>query len=255
MHGRADRLLYVGKARNLRERVGSYRHVNPERHSRKTVRLVHSVENILWEICESDQRARLRENQLLREHRPPFNRVGVYPKAYSFIEIAACDEGFRIALKQEPIGNCFGAFKGNARGGFAALARLLWSSIYGKSHENLPRSLILERGPREVTFTTSSRESWLHRLEKFLSGDESVLTGSWLETETGADSFARAFRETDLANLKDFFVRGPQRNDEARRKLGWRGRLIRQEELDDLLVQAATQPEPRSSDGPNCTAA
>jgi excinuclease ABC subunit C len=74
MRDASDLLLYVGKAKSLRQRLSSYRY--PVRASRKTVRLMHAVRRIDWEVCPSEQAACLRENELLRVHRPPFNRVG-----------------------------------------------------------------------------------------------------------------------------------------------------------------------------------
>src|SRR5437016_7983464 len=51
MSGEGERLLYVGKAKNLRQRLNSYRHVQPERASRKLVRLIHEVRAVVWEVC------------------------------------------------------------------------------------------------------------------------------------------------------------------------------------------------------------
>src|SRR5689334_7650621 len=47
------RLLYIGQTANLRARIGSYRHVTPERHPRRTLRLVARIHAIRWEDCES----------------------------------------------------------------------------------------------------------------------------------------------------------------------------------------------------------
>src|SRR5262245_2917975 len=83
MRDEQDRLIYVGKAKNLRQRLNSYRH--SARASRKTVRLVHTVRRIEWETCDSDEAAQLRENDLIRRYRPRFNRLGTWPKANCFI--------------------------------------------------------------------------------------------------------------------------------------------------------------------------
>lgn len=74
----AGKLLYVGQSHELRKRVGSYRHVHPDRHPRRLVRLVHQVRQIEWEICESPEAAIERERVLLLELRPGFNRAGVW---------------------------------------------------------------------------------------------------------------------------------------------------------------------------------
>ncbi len=74
----AGKLLYVGQSHELRKRVGSYRHIHPDRHPRRLVRLVHQVRQIEWEICESPEAAIERERVLLLELRPGFNRAGVW---------------------------------------------------------------------------------------------------------------------------------------------------------------------------------
>ncbi len=53
MFDEAGFLLYVGQSANLHERLGSYRHVHPDRDSGKTVRLVHLARRIEWEVCDT----------------------------------------------------------------------------------------------------------------------------------------------------------------------------------------------------------
>ena len=45
------RLLYIGQSASLRTRIGSYRHVTPDRHPRRTLRLGARIRRIEWEIC------------------------------------------------------------------------------------------------------------------------------------------------------------------------------------------------------------
>ena len=92
------RIIYIGQSQNLRDRLNSYRHVHPERDSRKTVRLVHEVRRIEWEICDSPASARLRENELLRTVRPRFNRVNVWPWACFYLAWRECPEGIAAAV-------------------------------------------------------------------------------------------------------------------------------------------------------------
>ncbi|MCW1913107.1 nucleotide excision repair endonuclease [Luteolibacter sp. GHJ8] len=75
---RTDKLLYIGQSASLRGRLGSYRHVVEGRHPRRTLRLVARIHRIDWEICESPACAIARESELLLQHRPPFNRAGVW---------------------------------------------------------------------------------------------------------------------------------------------------------------------------------
>ncbi len=68
--------VYVGKARNLRRRLGSYRVANPERLPRRIIRLLHQVRRIEWDVCASEVAAREREALLICVLQPRFNRAG-----------------------------------------------------------------------------------------------------------------------------------------------------------------------------------
>jgi hypothetical protein len=74
--GAAEGVLYVGKARNLRKRLGSYRVANPERLSRRIIRLLHQVRRIEWDECASEEAARQREELLICVLAPKFNAAG-----------------------------------------------------------------------------------------------------------------------------------------------------------------------------------
>lgn len=75
-------VLYVGKARNLRRRLSSYRVADPERMPRRMVRLLHQVTRIEWDLCPSETVARHREELLICVLNPKFNRAGrVWPSS------------------------------------------------------------------------------------------------------------------------------------------------------------------------------
>ena len=71
-----DTILYVGKAKNLRKRLGTYRVANPDRLSRRHLRLLRSVMRIEIQECPDELAALAREADLLRTVRPRFNRAG-----------------------------------------------------------------------------------------------------------------------------------------------------------------------------------
>jgi GIY-YIG catalytic domain-containing protein len=76
MCGESEGVLYVGKARNLRKRLGSYRVANPERMSRRIIRLLHQVRRIVWDECPTEDAARHREELLICVLAPKFNAAG-----------------------------------------------------------------------------------------------------------------------------------------------------------------------------------
>jgi excinuclease UvrABC nuclease subunit len=73
-------VLYVGKAKNLRKRLSSYRSAHPERLARRIFRLLFRVTRIHWDECPDEATARERERRLLLVLQPPFNRAGRYPR-------------------------------------------------------------------------------------------------------------------------------------------------------------------------------
>jgi excinuclease UvrABC nuclease subunit len=76
MCGETEGILYVGKARNLRKRLSSYRVANPERMPRRVIRLLHQVRRIEWDECASEEAASEREELLICVLAPKFNSVG-----------------------------------------------------------------------------------------------------------------------------------------------------------------------------------
>jgi hypothetical protein len=76
MCGPLEGVLYVGKARNLRRRLASYRVANPERMPRRIIRLLHQVTRIELDLCPDEAAARHREELLITVLAPRFNKAG-----------------------------------------------------------------------------------------------------------------------------------------------------------------------------------
>jgi len=132
MHGRASCILYVGKAKNLRHRLGSYRRANPDRMPRRTVRLLHQVEYITWEKCADEAAALAREAQLIMTLKPRFNRAGVWKGARKFIIWRGHKEGLELAVTESPIDGWNHTAPMNSAAVYLhrALIRLLWARLY-----------------------------------------------------------------------------------------------------------------------------
>ena len=71
------RLIYVGKAKNLRRRLGQYRNAQRLKKHAKMRSIIRDADRIEIRICESDFAACLLENELIRhmvEHLGPIAR-------------------------------------------------------------------------------------------------------------------------------------------------------------------------------------
>lgn len=82
-------LLYVGKAKNLKNRVGSY--FRSRGLTNKTVALVGRIDRIDVTVTHSETEALLLEQTLIKQHRPPYNILLMDDKSYPYIKISTDD--------------------------------------------------------------------------------------------------------------------------------------------------------------------
>ena len=80
------KLLYVGKAKDLKKRVSSY--FNRKTYeNRKTKVLVRKISDIEWIVTHTEQDALLLENTLIKKHKPTYNILLKDDKTFPFIVI------------------------------------------------------------------------------------------------------------------------------------------------------------------------
>jgi DNA polymerase-3 subunit epsilon len=84
-HDRGGRLLYVGKATNLRSRVRSY-FAQDDR--RKIPQLLRETASITHFECRDPLEAAVRELRLIQQHEPRFNRQGKRSRSYAYLKLA-----------------------------------------------------------------------------------------------------------------------------------------------------------------------
>ena len=128
MRDAADRVLYVGKARNLQQRLRNYRIANPDRMPRRHLRMVREVARIEFQFCPSEAAALKRESKLLLSLKPRFNRAGVWPGKARFLVWRQVEERLEMAVTEVPETGWqrYGPLGGNARHLHGKLARMLW---------------------------------------------------------------------------------------------------------------------------------
>lgn len=79
------KLIYVGKAINLKKRIGSY--FSKTHHDRKTLRLVSQISSLEFTITDTEFDALLLENNLIKVHQPKYNINLRDDKTYPFLVI------------------------------------------------------------------------------------------------------------------------------------------------------------------------
>lgn len=80
------KIIYIGKAKNLRNRVRSYFHDSAQ-HSPKTRHLVRDIADIEFIIAGSELEALLLENTLIKKHQPKYNIRLKDDKRYPYIKV------------------------------------------------------------------------------------------------------------------------------------------------------------------------
>ncbi|ENV68677.1 MULTISPECIES: excinuclease ABC subunit UvrC [Acinetobacter] len=128
MLGKDGELLYVGKAKNLKNRVSSY-FVKTIEHP-KTQALVARIYDIETLVVRSETEALLLEQNLIKLHRPPYNIMLRDDKSYVYIFVSADQPYPRIASGRgkgkHQIGKFFGPYPSayNARDTLVVLQKL-----------------------------------------------------------------------------------------------------------------------------------
>ena len=110
MYAEDGKLLYVGKAKNLKNRVGSYFRASGL--TDKTLALVSRIRDIQVTVTSTEVDALLLEHNLIKSHRPPYNILLKDDKSYPYIYLSA-DKFPRISLHrgaQKGKGKYFGPY-------------------------------------------------------------------------------------------------------------------------------------------------
>lgn len=81
-----DQIIYIGKAKNLKNRVSSY-FVNEQQLNGKTRVLVRKIKKITFTIVDTEIDAWLLENSLIKKHQPRYNVLLKDDKTYPWIVI------------------------------------------------------------------------------------------------------------------------------------------------------------------------
>ncbi len=88
---RHGRLIYVGKAKSLRSRLGSY-FQNPAYLPPRTAQMVAEAESVEWIQVDTEVEALMLEYSLIQQHQPRFNVRYRDDKSYPFLCVTMVDE-------------------------------------------------------------------------------------------------------------------------------------------------------------------
>lgn len=91
------RVLYVGKARDLRKRLSQYAHFNGPPHAKTAVMLSH-VQRVETILTTTEKEALILEASLIKQHRPRYNVILRDDKNYPLIKVTTREEWPRVVV-------------------------------------------------------------------------------------------------------------------------------------------------------------
>jgi excinuclease ABC subunit C len=113
-----DKVLYIGKAKNLRARVSSYFQPGSELYSSRGPRIVEMVNKVCtvdFIETKSEVDAILQEARLIKDIRPPYNADLTDDKSFPYLEITTSDDFPGVYMTRKPrvkASRLFGPFTG-----------------------------------------------------------------------------------------------------------------------------------------------
>jgi predicted GIY-YIG superfamily endonuclease len=209
MRDAADKILYVGKAKNLRQRLGSYRIANPDKMPRRHLKMLRQVARIEFQFRPNEAAALKHESKLIRSLKPRFNRAGVWPGKTRFIVWRMVREHLELALVDvpEPTWQRFCLPGASSRFLHQTLSRILWLALNpSRAYTELPTGWA--RGNVAQSVTIHCHDSIVEiasLLDAFFWKSPDGFM-QWLATQFSmrTNSFEHSAIESDLKILKDF---------------------------------------------------
>ena len=128
MKDSAERVIYVGKAKNLRSRAGSY-FLKGAAEELRTAHWIHEIAGIDFVETESEVDALLMESRLIKDVQPKYNKEQKDDKSFPYLQITTHEDYPRVEVTRKPRTSgvkLYGPFAnaGSLRGAMQILQRI-----------------------------------------------------------------------------------------------------------------------------------
>lgn len=179
IYNESGELIYVGKAKNLRRRLGQYRNAKRRKKHHKMRKIVGEAVKIEYDLHPSDHEACLAELKMIQEKRPKWNLAGAFYFLYPLIGISYESRTLTLLYTTEPekMGedllktlSFHGAYRSRHLSGNAFFALVELLAFVG--HQNPAKKI------GKYSYLYSFRqvdEKWLKDLDAFFRGDSGEL--------------------------------------------------------------------------------
>src|SRR4051812_7117467 len=212
---KAGRVIYIGKAKNLRARVGSY-FLAAAAADQRTHHLVREAYDVDFVETESHVDALLMEARLVKDIQPKFNRDLRDDKSFPYLQITTHEDYPRVEVTREPQSSgvkLYGPFAnaGSLRGAVQALQKVFKFRTCSLDIESdderwrwfrpcLLASINQCTAPCNFRIGKEEYRKDIKRLRMFLEGNRKKLLGE-MRQEMAEASAARKFEQA--ARLRD----------------------------------------------------
>ena len=211
----AGRVLYVGKAKNLRSRAGSY-FLKAAAEDPRTAQLVREIRDIDYIDAESEIDAMLMEARLIKDIQPRFNRDLRDDKSFPYLEIHTREPFPRVGFTREPKDRgtkLYGPFTNprGLRGAIQVLQKIFrFRTCNLDIDEDDPRwrwfrpcllaSIRQCTAPCNLRISRDDYRKDIRRLMRFLDGGQKSLLA---DMKAEMEAAAKSLRFEEAARLRD----------------------------------------------------
>ncbi len=215
MKDAAGRVIYVGKAKNLRSRAGSY-FLEAAAEDSRTARLVREIRDVDYLDAESEIDALLVEARLIKDILPKYNKDLRDDKTFPYLEIHIREEFPRVGFTRQP------KERGTKLYGPFANPRALRGAIYVLQKIFKFRTCSLDireddqrwkwfrpcllasinqcTAPCNLRISKEAYRKEIHRLQQFLEGKKKTMLK---EMHQEMEAAAKALDYEEAARLRD----------------------------------------------------
>ena len=215
MHDEQDRIIYVGKAVSLKNRVRQYFQSSRNK-GVKIEQMVTHIRRFEYIVTDSELEALVLECNLIKEHRPKYNTMLMDDKTYPFIKVTTGEDFPRVLLSRKMLkdrSRYFGPYTS------AQAVRDTIDLIHKLYHvrscsRNLPRDIGKERpclnyhihqcdAPCQGYISKEEYGKAINEVIRFLNGNYDLILGELEEKMNAASEaleFERAIEYRELLN-------------------------------------------------------
>jgi len=215
MKDAAGRVIYIGKAKNLRARAGSY-FLKAAAEDSRTAQMVPEIRDIDYLPAESDVDALLMEARLIKDILPKYNRDLRDNKTFPYLEIHTHEDFPRVEITRTPRDRgtkLYGPFTNTRglRGALQVLQKIFkFRTCSLDIGEDDPRwrwfrpcllaSIRQCSAPCNLRISREEYRKSIHRLQQFLEGKKQTLLDEMREE---MESSSKQLKFEEAARLRD----------------------------------------------------